>query len=167
MSRAFVKEDDRGDLPIPERQSSAFPNYITSAGLQILRARLLSVEERRRLLDAAQGLEDSGAKRSLERDAAYLQDRIARAIVVDPSSQPKDSVAFGACVNTMDDKGHERIFFIVGEDEADPAKGRLSWVSPLARALDGAEIGDTVEWRRPTGDVQLTIVGIRYPNPSE
>ena len=98
----------------------------------------------------------------VQRDIRYYQERIERAIVIDLASQPRDKVAFGAVVTTVDDDDQERRFTIVGEDEADPSAGKISWVSPLASALVGASVGDTVVWKRPAGDKNLEITKIRY-----
>jgi len=99
----------------------------------------------------------------IERDLRYVQDRLTRAIPVDYDQQPKDQVDFGAIVETKDENGTKRKFEIVGEDEADPTVGKLSWVSPLALALKDAKTGDTVVWKRPAGDLELEILSIRYP----
>ena len=64
-----------------------------------------------------------------------------------------------------DEDGTRRDYRIVGEDEADPAAGKISWVSPLARAMMGSGLGDLVTWRRPAGDLELEVVGIRYGEP--
>jgi transcription elongation GreA/GreB family factor len=162
MSRAFVKEDDVVVNEIPERPTSPYPNQITSSGLAALGARLVYLEGQHRRMVEGGDLIDEDAKRAVERDIRYMHDRIARAIVIDPATQPRDRVSFGAGVETLDQDGSRRLFWIVGEDEADAAQGRLSWVSPLARALTGARIGETVLWRKPAGDAELEITGIRY-----
>ena len=72
-------------------------------------------------------------------------------------------IGFGAIVETVDDNDEKRKFRIVGEDEADPKHSRISWVSPLAKTLNGAAVGDTVIWKRPTGDLSLEILSIKYP----
>jgi transcription elongation GreA/GreB family factor len=66
----------------------------------------------------------------------------------------------------FDPEGQERVFTIVGEDEADVATGKVSWVSPLARALLGASVDDTVTWKRPSGDADLEIASIDYEPPA-
>jgi transcription elongation GreA/GreB family factor len=71
-------------------------------------------------------------------------------------------VHFGATVRAEDAEGRVHRFKIVGEDEADVATGKVSWVSPLAKALIGARVGDTVKWRRPAGEVELEILEISY-----
>ena len=162
MSRAFVKEDDVVVNEIPERPSSPYPNQITPAGLAALEARLGELEGQHRRMVEGGDLIDEDAKRALERDIRYVHDRIARAIVIDLSAQPQDVVGFGASVDTIDQDGQKRRFWVVGEDEADPSLGRLSWVSPLARALTGAKVGETVVWRKPAGDTELEILAISY-----
>jgi transcription elongation GreA/GreB family factor len=166
MSRAFVKENDEQGNELPERPQSPYPNHITPRGLDALHAQLQSLEAAHRRMAGPQGNEliDLDAKHGVERDIRYVQDRIARAIVINPATQSRDKVAFGATVDTVDETGARRSFEIVGEDEAEPAAGRLSWVSPLARALTDASVGDTVVWKRPAGDLELEIVAISYPD---
>ena len=87
--------------------------------------------------------------------------------LVDPAGQPRDRVAFGATVEVADESG-EHSYRIVGEDEADAEHGSVSYVSPLARALLGAKVGDEVVWSRPAGDLRVEVLGIRYedgPDP--
>jgi transcription elongation factor GreB len=165
MSRAFVKEQDgdSGAGEIADLPQSPHPNYVTPRGLAALKARLAAAQEKRRLL-LARG-EDAGRDlplANLGREVRYLESRIERAILVDPAAQPRDTVAFGATVRVADPSGGEREFAIVGEDEADAEHNSVSWVSPLARALLGAEIGDEIVWRRPAGDVTLEVLAIRY-----
>ena len=166
MSRAFVKENDDQGNELPERPQSPYPNHITPRGLDALHQQLQTLEAAHKRMAEPQGNEliDQDAKHGLERDIRYLQDRIARAIVINPATQPKDKVAFGATVKTEDENGEKRTFEIVGEDEADAAAGRLSWVSPLARALTDAAVGEAVVWKRPAGDLELEILSIRYPD---
>jgi transcription elongation GreA/GreB family factor len=166
MSRAFVKENDEQGNELPERPQSPYPNHITPRGLDALHQQLETLEAAHKRMAEPQGNEliDQDAKHGLERDIRYLQDRIARAIVINPATQPKDKVAFGATVETEDENGEKRTFEIVGEDEADAAVGRLSWVSPLARTLTDATVGETVIWKRPAGDLELEILSITYPD---
>ena len=82
--------------------------------------------------------------------------------IVQASSQPDDVVAFGAAVTVDDGTGAVQRYTIVGEDEADPDVGLVSWVSPLSRVLEGARVGDRVVWRRPAGSLELVITGIDY-----
>jgi transcription elongation GreA/GreB family factor len=97
----------------------------------------------------------------IDRDLRYVEERIRRAVLIDPAGQPEDEVHFGAVVEVETPEGRRMTFAVVGEDEADPTQGRISWVSPLARALAEARVGDAVVWKRPTGEVELTIVAIR------
>ena len=128
MSRAFVKEgEDRPDEPI-ERPISAEPNYVTPSGLAALRASLLAAEK----------AEDA-------RNVRYYRERVESAVEVDPAGQPRDRVAFGAAVRTLDERGNATQVRIVGEDEADPAHGTIS----LAFASRSSAAGE--ESRRPRG----------------
>jgi transcription elongation factor GreB len=167
MSRAFVKEAD-GEQPgeeLVERPQSPHPNYVTASGLKALQEHLAKLqEERRHLTEGGEPqMLDKEHLKLVERDIRYFQERIERHILIDPDTQPADRVGFGAIVETVDDNDEKRKFRIVGEDEADPKHSRISWVSPLAKALNGAAVGDTVVWKRPTGDLSLEILSIKYP----
>ncbi|MBX6323848.1 MAG: GreA/GreB family elongation factor [Rhodospirillaceae bacterium] len=166
MSRAFVKEDDGAEVSdeLPERPQSPYPNHVTQRGLELLEAQLKRLQEQRqKLQEDPEGLMNRESLKLVERDIRYVQERIERAVVIDPATQPHDQVAFGARVETEDEEGERRVFTLVGEDEADPAAGLISWVSPLGRALTGARVGDVVTWKRPVGDLQLEILSIAYP----
>ncbi|MDE1898301.1 MAG: GreA/GreB family elongation factor [Xanthomonadaceae bacterium] len=164
MSRAFTRESE---LPValPERPLSRYPNYVTARGLAQLREQLAAAEsERARLLAASDRAADAAALAAVERDQRWLQARLATAIAVDVAAQPRDRVAFGATVRAEDDAGGTHCYAIVGEDEADVEQERVSWRSPLAQALMGARSGDEVVWRRPAGDLRLTVQTIAYPD---
>jgi len=171
MSRAFVKESDDLSVDVPERLHSPHPNYVTPRGLATLKRQEEELEAALAATEAPAGgsvaadgkLVDRQARAVVDRDLRYVRERIRRAILIDPATQPKDRVAFAALVETVDDHDQQRRFEIVGEDEADPSIGRLSWVSPLALALTDAAIGDVVTWKRPTGNLELEIHSIRYP----
>jgi transcription elongation GreA/GreB family factor len=164
MSRAFVKEPDSGapGQGLPERPVSQHPNLVTPAGLAELERRSGELETRRLEL-LALGDEPLATEElpHVDRDLRYYAARLESAISVDLAAQPADEVAFGAAV-TVTGEGGERTFTIVGEDEADLATLKVSCVSPLAEALIGARIGDRVIWRRPVGDLQLTVKAIAY-----
>ena len=167
MSRAFVKDsdDDLAAGELPERPLSAHPNYVTPQGLEQLQARLRELQEQHEQL-APLAPEDSNAKQKLrvvERDLRYFNAQLERADLVDLHGQPRDEVHFGATVRIRDEDGKEHRFTIVGDDEADVAAGKISWASPLAKAMIGAHVGDTVVWRRPAGDAEVEIVEISYP----
>jgi transcription elongation GreA/GreB family factor len=164
MSRAFVKGDD-SDLSgeeVPERPVSPYPNYVTAEGLAQLRSRYDGLTARHIALKAAGEDFDKPKLTEIDRDLRYFAQRLESAILVDPGKEPQDEVHFGATVQAKDAEGHTHRFKIVGEDEADVATGKVSWLSPLAKALIGAKVGDTVKWRRPAGDLDLEIVDIRY-----
>lgn len=163
MSRAFVREDDADvsadELPAPADDD--VPNWITPGGLRRLEEKLRQLEDERAPL--SETVDDRPRAAALDRDLRHLRRRLHRARVVDPAQQPPGEVRFGAEVDTEDENGEKHRFRIVGEDEADIARGRVSWRSPLARALTGAKIGDTARWERPVGDLELEVIDIRYP----
>ncbi|UXI68966.1 GreA/GreB family elongation factor [Tahibacter amnicola] len=162
MSRAFVKESEPDTL-LPEIPISEHPNRMTPRGLARLTERLETVRsELGAHASATDTLPDAAAINALEREQRWLEARIASATVVDLSHQPRDRVAFGATVDVVDEDGHEATYRIVGEDESDAEHGVVSWVSPLAKAVIGARVGDEVTWRRPAGDRRLEVVAIRY-----
>jgi transcription elongation factor GreB len=165
MSRAFVKEPDEG-APVeglPERQISDHPNYVTPTGLKQLEDKVGELETRRLgLLDD----EDDLAREQLvyvDRDLRYYTARLESAVPVAMNRQPRRKVAFGAAVSVSQNGGEKRTFTIVGEDEADLKVGKISYVSPLAEALIDARVGKTVLWRRPAGNIELTVEAIEYP----
>ncbi|MEH6419512.1 GreA/GreB family elongation factor [Pseudomonas sp. CGJS7] len=163
MSRAFVKEGDGDENPgdLPELPISEHPNYVTPRGMALLRSRLDDAARRVAALD----MDAVGAKLDrahIEREMRWLQARILGAITIAPERQPADRVAFGARVELVDDQGQEYRYRIVGEDEADPEHGLISWVSPLARALHGARVDEAVTWKRPAGDLLVEVLAIEY-----
>lgn len=165
MSRAFVKEST-GELdPLPDLPVSPHPNYVTPRGLGDLKARLLARQADLAALRARTDRLDRLPEGAAERDIRYLEARLRTAILVDPADQPLTEVAFGLVIGVLDEDGHETTYQITGEDEADPAQGRITAHSPLARALIGARVGDVVTWRRPTGTVDLEVVRICRPAP--
>jgi transcription elongation factor GreB len=144
MSRAFVKDDDdRPERPIARPVESDRPNYVTPEGFKQLQAAL----ERAR----AEGD---------ERNAEYLEARITSAIPIDPSAQPADEVAIGSTVVVHDERGATVRLHIVGEDEADPSHGTISWISPYAQALLGHHKGERVVVQRPAGPATVVIDAI-------
>lgn len=182
MSKAFTREqDDAPEDDFEDEADSAGPkgtkNYITPAGFARLQAEfkhLMDVErpEMVKVVSWAAALGDRsenadylyGKKRLREIDKRlrFLTKRIGFAQVVDPTQQPHDKIYFGATVTVMDESDTEHSYTIVGLDEIDPARGRVSWVSPLAKALIGKEEGDTVTVQTPTGVQKLEIVEISY-----
>ncbi|MGR4064557.1 MAG: GreA/GreB family elongation factor [Vulcanimicrobiaceae bacterium] len=145
MSRAFVKEgEDRPEEPI-ERPISGEPNYVTASGLAALRASLAEAE-----------------KNADARNARYYRERVDSAVEVDLAAQPRDRVAFGALVRTLDDRGKTTRVRIVGEDEADPVNGTISWRSPYAQALLEKKVGDRAVVHLPRGESSVRIEEVTY-----
>ena len=145
MSRAFVKEDERETEVVAKRPQRTHPYYVTPEGYAQLGEQLA----------AAQASKDARA-------AEQLQERMDEAIVVRPEEQPADVVRFGAGVTVETPDKKRTTYRIVGEDEAQPFEGRISWLSPLAQALLEHREGDRVVWQRPAGNVPLKIVSISY-----
>jgi transcription elongation GreA/GreB family factor len=140
MSRAFVKETDDA-APLPERPLSEHPNLVTPEGLAAIEHEIdrLGAAHADALVSG-----DSAAGAAVARDLRYWSARRASAELVE---QPADhsTVQFGATVTVRRGDGREQTFRIVGEDEAEPSRGTLSHISPLARALFGKAVGDVAE----------------------
>lgn len=145
MSRGFVKDDDDRPERPAARPVSDKPNYVTDRGLAALRA-------------AADRARTAGDKRNAE----YYDERVASAEVLNPkSSGDKGTVAFGRTVVGRDERSGAPIRLrIVGEDEADPAHGTISWMSPYASALLGHRAGDRVVVQRPAGPATVVIEAV-------
>lgn len=147
MSVAFTKEDSAetaSETLLPDRPISPHPNLVTAAGLAALERQL---QQARDAYDAAQAIEDINERRRQAaiplRDARYFAARVRTAqVVADPTSS--DTVAFGSTVTFRRDDGRVQTYRIVGEDEADPNAGSISFVSPVARQLTGKAVGDEV-----------------------
>jgi transcription elongation factor GreB len=181
MSKAFTKEseDDDGDERdlAEEVVPDGFTNYITPAGRKRLNdelARLWKVD-RPKLVDTIAWAASNGDRsengdyiygkrklREIDRRIRFLSKRLDSAVVVDNAGKDHDRVYFGATVTVADGSGAERTVSIVGVDELDPARGRVSWISPIATALLKASVGDVVTLRTPRGTEELEIVAIRY-----
>lgn len=143
MSRAFTRESDDDQAPLPERALSTHPNLVTPEGLAALELRARALEEERQ---AARAAGDRTLLQRIERDLRYFTQRLASARVVAPAGQA-ERVRFGVRVTLADADGAARCYRLVGEDEADAARGLLSWVSPLAQALLGQTAGDVVRFQ--------------------
>lgn len=159
MSVAFTKEESAetaAETLLPDRLVSPHPNLVTEAGLQALQRQL---QEARAAYEAAQAIDDVNEKRRQSavplRDARYLTERLRTAQVIpDPAST--DVVAFGSTVTFSRADGRVQTYRIVGEDEADPKAGSISFVSPVARSLLGKAVGDVVG----AGVQEIEIVSI-------
>ena len=155
------------------------PIYITPAGYRRLREEYeaLFAIERPKLVETISWAAGNGDRsengdyiygrkrlREIDRRIGWLSKRMAKANVVDPAQQPDRSRAFfGATVTLADENDEERIVTLVGEDEADAHAGRVSWNSPIARAVRGAAVGDVRTVRLPAGEKEFEVVAIDYP----
>jgi len=145
MSVAFTREESAetaAELDLPDRPISPHPNLVTSRGLALLNEAL---DAARSLYEAAQAIDDVNERRRAGapalRDIRYFAERVRTAQLVPPPASP-DAVAFGSTVTFLREDGRRQTFTIVGEDEAEPRQGSISYVSPVARALTGKSVGD-------------------------
>jgi transcription elongation factor GreB len=150
-------------------------NYITPEGAERLAEELrrLVQRERPRVVQevadaAAQGDRSENAEyiygkkrlREIDRRVRFLTKRLDAAVVVRPDAARKDAVFFGATVEVEDEEGKRARYTLVGADETDPANGKVSWQSPIGRALLKRKVGDVVTVLRPAGEIELEILGI-------
>src|SRR2546426_11052785 len=178
MSKAFTREGDAPEEEIEvEPREPRGKNYITPAGYARLRSELRALDEVERpelvktvawaasngdRSDNADYLYGKKRLREIERRIRFLMKRLEIAEVVDPRDGDRERVFFGATVIYRDAKRSVHTVSIVGTDEVDPGRGRVSWVSPIARALLKAREGDTVTLRTPAGDEELEVLELRY-----
>jgi transcription elongation GreA/GreB family factor len=155
MSRAFVKEPDGLEAfdELPERLVSDNPNLVTEEGMKQIED---EVERLSRAYAEAQAAGDRAALNVAARDLRYWTARLASAELVSVASDGKE-VRFGSRVTIERNDGRQQTYRIVGEDEADPTKGTLSYVSPLGRALLGKTVGETA--RVGAGEVEIILIG--------
>ncbi len=182
MSKAFTREDDGDDEDEALSPSLKLPpgskNYITPAG----HARLVEEQdflirtERPKIVEVVAWAASNGDRsengdylygkkrlREIDRRIRFLNKRLDNAQVVDPTVQgDNDQVFFGATVTLSWDGGDEQIYSIVGIDEADASRGRISWISPLARALIKSREGDSIRFQTPAGVRDIDILEVRY-----
>jgi transcription elongation factor GreB len=152
-------------------------NYITPEGFKKLQEefRQLFHDERPKLVETVAWAAGNGDRsengdyiygkrrlREIDKRLKFLRDRIESAQVVDPKQVQSEKVVFGATVTIEDEDGGKKTVQIVGEDEIEPGKNRISWKSPMARALLGKSVGDEVEIKRPVGDLFAEILEIRF-----
>ncbi|MCC2608881.1 transcription elongation factor GreA [Neorhizobium petrolearium] len=159
MSVAFTKEESSetaSETLLPDRPISPHPNLVTDAGLRTLELQLAQARE---AYNAANAIEDVNERRRQAagplRDLRYFAERVRTAQVI-PYPTSADTVAFGSTVTFSREDGRIQKYRIVGEDEADPKAGSISYVSPVARALTGKAVGDVVT----VGDQELEITAI-------
>ncbi|NOL50272.1 transcription elongation factor GreB [Pelistega europaea] len=181
MSKAFTKETDHEEED--EVQEASLPkglkNYMTLQGYQTLRQELehLVKVERPEVVSVVSWAASNGDRsengdyiygkkrlREIDRRMRFLTKRLEMAEVIDPSKQPnRDQIFFGATVLYENQEGVETEVTIVGIDEADPLNGKISWISPVAKALLKAHEGDSVNLITPSGPQELLILEVRYP----
>ena len=185
MSKAFTKETDASDddeLVLPALPAGG-KNYITPAGYARLRDELLDLidNERPKVVEAVHWAASNGDRsengdylygkkrlREIDRRIRFLTKRLEIAEVVDPSLHVgSDQVFFGATVTYVDDEDVERTITIMGIDEADSRESQVSWISPVARALLKARVGDEVQLPTPGGVRSLEVVAVQYPQRIE
>ena len=154
MSRAFVKESDGSEgQDLPELQVSPYRNLVTAAGHVQIEA---NVERLQAALSEARGMEDRAAIARIQRDLRYWTERLRTAERVVQKPAP-DAVRFGSTVTLEKSGGKAVVYQIVGEDEADPANGKISYVSPIARQLIGSSVGDVATL--VDGDAEILQIG--------
>lgn len=166
MNKAFTKEEDGSTAPrrLDDLPISPHPNHVTPRGLALLEARAAALEaEIARLRAMPDDPEALYPLAVAERDLRYVAARVGSAILVTPPDGAYPQVQFGARITVEDEDGKRAHYTIVGEDEADPGFGLIAVTSPLARALLEAQIGDIVEWSRPSGALELEVIAIDKP----
>lgn len=185
MSKAFTREtdsDDDGEEAALPQLPAGGKNYITPRGFERLRAELLELmdSERPKVVEAVHWAARNGDRsengdyiygkkrlREIDRRIRFLTKRLEIAEVTDPSvHHGRDQIFFGARVTYADAAGQERTVTILGIDEADSAQGEVSWVSPIARALLKARVGDVVKLVTPLGAQEIEVLDVRYPAPA-
>jgi len=184
LSKAFTREtendDDDDDVGLPALPAGT-KNYLTPAGYARLRAELLGLldDERPKIVEVVSWAAKNGDRsengdylygkkrlREIDRRIRFLTKRLDIAEVADPSvHHGNDQVFFGAAVTYVNQRDEQRTVTIKGVDEVDNLKGEVSWVSPIARALLKARVGDEVQLMTPGGLEQIEILEVRYPEP--
>jgi transcription elongation factor GreB len=187
MNKAFVKESDDEDdaeaLALAQAIPAGARNYITPAGYQRIKDELLQLidVDRPEVVRIVHWAASNGDRsengdyiygkrrlREIDRRIRFLTKRMDSAAVVDPTvHHGNDQVFFGATVRYRNAAGEEHRVTIVGIDELDPLRGKISWVSPVARAITKAREGDLVTLQTPLGPEELEILEVSYPAPGE
>ena len=166
MSRGFVKEDDQEEVPVvPQRAylPEGVPNFVTRAGMdQLLAEKQVLIDEKENLTNTSEN-EKRIALNFINAKLQLLINRIAEAKVVDLKEQPQNEIRFGATVTLKTEvSGNIRIFQIVGVDEADITKNKISFISPLAKALINKKAGDRITLKRERDEIVFEIMDIAY-----
>jgi transcription elongation factor GreB len=168
MSKAFTRESDESAVEeLPSFRSQLPPgtrNYITREGAEHLKQGLNGLLERKRVWPAgssAPGTVPEAEQRRLESAIRKLQQVLDSVVVADVPAD-REKIAFGATVTLRHGNGEEATYRLVGVEEADPDKGAISWMSPLARALLSRRAGDKVRFQSPQGVEELTVLMVRF-----
>lgn len=166
MSRGFVKEDDQEEVPIvPQRAylPEGMTNFVTQAGMdQLLAEKQMLIHEKENLSSTDES-ERRIAQNLINAKLQLLNNRIAEAKVIDLKEQPQNEIRFGAKVTLKPEKsGKNQIFQITGVDEADITKGKISFLSPLARSLINKKAGDKITLKQNRVDIVFKIMDISY-----
>jgi transcription elongation factor GreB len=166
MSRGFIKEDDQEEVPIVPQRSylpEGVPNFVTPAGMDRLSAeKKMLIDERDNLTSTSEN-EKRIAVNFINAKLQLLNDRIAEARIINPKGQPQEEIRFGASVTLKNEgSGKIQIFQIVGVDEADIANGKISFISPLGKALINKKAGDKITLNRDRGETVFEIMEIDY-----
>ena len=166
MSRGFVKEDDQEEIPmVPQRAylPEGVANFVTQAGMdQLLAEKQILGSEKDNLINANEN-EKRITLNYINAKLQLLDNRIAEARIVNLKEQPQNEIRFGALI-TLKTEGSDNIqhFQIVGVDEAEISKGKISFLSPLAKVLINKTIGDKVIFKRVKEDIIFEIMNINY-----
>ena len=181
MSQAFTREadhEDDDDIALPALPSGT-RNYMTPAGYARLRAELfiLMDDERPKMVEIVHWAASNGDRsengdyhygkkrlREIDRRIRFLTKRLELAEIAEPSVHHGiDQIFFGATVTYLEEDGTERTVKIMGIDEADSAKGEVSWISPIARTLLKARVGDELKLVTPSGVISIEVLDVQYP----
>ena len=166
MSRGFVKEEDQEEVPmVPQRAylPEGVANLVTRTGMdQLLAEKEMLINEKDNPGSTNEN-ENRIALNYINAKLQLLNNRIAGARVVDLKQQPQNEIRFGAIVTLKTEvSGNIQIFQIVGVDEADIAKGKISFISPLAKALINKRVGDRITLKREREDIVFEIMDAAY-----
>jgi len=180
MSKAFTKEDTDTDTDVDSEVDASVPggkNYMTPAGAERMRQELkkLRYEERPEVTKVVSWAAGNGDRsengdylygkkrlREIDKRMRFLAKRLESAEIVDPLAIKVSYVQFGATVTVRYEDDTEKTYTIVGIDEVDLSRGRISWMSPLARALLKASEGDLIDFHSPKGRQEVEVMSVRY-----
>ena len=183
MSKAFTKETEADDDEAPALPAlpAGGKNYITPAGYARMKAELFEMidNERPKIVEVVHWAASNGDRsengdylygkkrlREIDRRIRFLTQRLELAVISDPSLHfGGDQIFFGATASYFDASGQDRTVTILGIDEADSAQNQVSWVSPIARTLLKARVGDVLKLQTPQGVEEIEVISVAYPPP--